>query len=107
MYLLNMVIILCVLYNNVITAISYIRTYYVSTSGSTLDTVVETMLSTTTRNDGASRPKKKKAKLMCLGVTTTARYVQPHLVIFKSLEQARIEFWDRVSYYSKMSGIAL
>jgi hypothetical protein len=31
MYLLNMVIILCVLYNNVITAISYIRTYYVLT----------------------------------------------------------------------------
>jgi hypothetical protein len=75
MYLLSMVIILCVLYNNVITAISYICTYYVSTSGSTLDTVVETMLSTTTCNDGASRPKKEKAKLMCLGVTTTARYV--------------------------------
>jgi hypothetical protein len=31
MYLLNMVIILCVLYNNVVTAISYIRTYYIST----------------------------------------------------------------------------
>jgi hypothetical protein len=44
-------------------------------SGSTSDTVVKTMLSTTTHNDGASRPKKKKAKLMRPGVTTTARYV--------------------------------
>jgi hypothetical protein len=31
MYILNMVIILNVLYNNVVTAIRYIRTYYVST----------------------------------------------------------------------------
>jgi hypothetical protein len=44
-------------------------------SGSTSDTVVETMLSMTTGNNGVLRPKKKKAKLMHPGVTTTARYV--------------------------------
>jgi ABC-type arginine/histidine transport system permease subunit len=31
MYILNLVIILCILYNNVVTAIRYIHTYYVST----------------------------------------------------------------------------
>jgi hypothetical protein len=36
MYILNMVIILNVLYNNVVTAVRYICTYYVSTAHTSL-----------------------------------------------------------------------